>query len=152
MQRSINVYGYANGNPVKFTDLSGEASPLSVPIDWLENKISETFYKGWAKDWVKEKLADKFYKGSLYAEGGFALPKEVFDFLADLTSNIIFDSPQGLGLQVLTPTELNKGENEWLREQERLRELRRQMTAVSALLHGTSCLQNRASHKSSLTQ
>jgi hypothetical protein len=54
----------------------------------------------------KEKLADKFYKASLYAEGGFALPKEVFDFLADFTSNIIFDKPQGFGLQVLTPRPL----------------------------------------------
>src|SRR5207247_11345153 len=41
----LNVYGYANGNPIKFADLNGEASPVAITVNWLKDKLSEELYK-----------------------------------------------------------------------------------------------------------
>jgi len=101
----LNTYGYAEDNPAKFTDFSGEAPLLADPL-------------GWAKDKVWQKLSEEFYKGSLYAEGGFALPKDYFDWISDFSWNALTRSPSGIFLDIMKPTELNNGEDEWLRKRE----------------------------------
>ena len=99
---------------------------LSTPLEWAEDrlkkKLSEAFYKGWKKDELKNQLSEKLYKGSLYIEGGFALPKDIFDLLTDFTWNLFSRSYGGFFLEVLRPTELDPDEEEWIREQERLHE------------------------------